>query len=64
MHNGYGIGHSGWGGQLLWTDPDSGVIIACNSQLNSKLPAPFPHFKKLYEAAIDIVKHQRAKETE
>jgi len=62
IHNDFGFGHSGWGGQLLWADPDTGVIIACNSQLNSKLPAPYDHFKKLYEAAIDIVKHYRTKE--
>ena len=62
--NDYGIGHSGWGGQLVWADPDTGIIIAANSQVNSKLPAPYDHFKKLYEAAIDIVKHYRAKEGE
>ena len=60
IHNDFGFGHSGWGGQLLWADPDMGVIIACNSQVNSKLPAPYDHFNKLYEAAIDIVKHYRA----
>jgi len=62
--NDYGIGHSGWGGQLVWADADTGIIIAANSQVNSKLPAPYDHFKKLYEAAIDIVKHYRAKEGE
>jgi CubicO group peptidase (beta-lactamase class C family) len=62
--NDYGIGHSGWGGQLVWADPDTGIIIAANSQVNSKLPAPYDHFNKLYEAAIDIVKHYREKEGE
>jgi len=60
--NDYGLGHSGWGGQLLWADPNTGVIVACNSQVNSKLPAPYDHFNKLYAAAIDIVQHYRAKE--
>jgi len=59
IHNKYGFGHSGWGGQLIWADPETGVIIAVNSQLNSKLPAPYDHFNKLYEAAIDIVKYYR-----
>lgn len=61
IHNDFGIGHSGWGGQLLWADPESGVIVAINSQLASEMPAPFDHFNKLYAAAIDIVKHYRAK---
>jgi CubicO group peptidase (beta-lactamase class C family) len=64
IHNDYGLGHGGWGGQLLWADPDSGVIVAFNSQLASKLPAPYEHYNKLYEAAFDIVKHQRAKAEE
>jgi CubicO group peptidase (beta-lactamase class C family) len=59
--NDFGIGHSGWAGQLLWADPDSGVIVAINSQVMSELPAPYDHFKKLYAAAYDIVKHRRAK---
>ena len=62
MHNEFGLGHSGWGGQVIWADPESGVIVAVNSQLASKLPAPYPHFDMLYAAAYDIVKHQRAKE--
>jgi CubicO group peptidase (beta-lactamase class C family) len=61
VHNEFGIGHSGWGGQVIWADPESGVIVAANSQLASKLPAPYPHFNMLYAAAYDIVKHQRAK---
>lgn len=64
IHNEYGIGHSGWGGQLVWADPESAVIVAINSQLASKLPAPFDHFNKLYTAAVDIVKHCRAIQTE
>jgi len=64
IHNDYGLGHGGWGGQLLWADPESGVIVAFNSQLASKLPAPYDHYNKLYEAAFDIVKHQRAKKDE
>jgi CubicO group peptidase (beta-lactamase class C family) len=56
IHNDYGLGHSGWGGQLIWADPESGVIVAINSQLASELPAPYDHFKKLYAAAFDIVK--------
>lgn len=62
IQNEYGIGHSGWGGQILWADPESGIIIAGNSQLNSELPAPYDHFRKLYEAAYDIVKLYRSKE--
>ena len=58
--NEFGIGHSGWAGQLLWADPDSGVIVAINSQVMSQLPAPYDHFNKLYAAAYDIVKHSRA----
>jgi len=61
IHNEYGIGHSGWGGQLIWADPVSGVIIAINSTLESVLPAPYDHFYKEYEAAIDIVKFYRSK---
>jgi CubicO group peptidase (beta-lactamase class C family) len=64
IHNDFGIGHSGWGGQLVWADPDSAVIIAINSQLASKLPAPYDHFNKLYTAAIDIVKYCRADQIE
>ena len=59
IQNEFGIGHSGWGGQLIWADPRSEAIIAINSQLASELPAPFDHFNKLYSAAIDIVKHYR-----
>ena len=59
IHNEFGIGHSGWGGQLLWADPASGTIVAVNSLLGSALPAPFDHFEKLYHAAIDIVSHAR-----
>jgi CubicO group peptidase (beta-lactamase class C family) len=61
IHNEFGLGHSGWGGQLIWADPVSGVIVAINSQLASELPAPYDHFNKLYAAAIDIVKHYRTK---
>lgn len=57
--NDFGIGHSGWGGQLIWADPQSETVIAINSTLASKLPAPFDHFNKLYEAAIDITTHYR-----
>ena len=64
IHNEYGIGHSGWGGQLIWADPVCGVSIAINSTLESVLPAPYDHFNKEYEAAIDIVKYYRAKDTE
>lgn len=60
IHNEFGLGHGGWGGQLIWADPESGVVIAINSQLASKLPAPYDHFNKLYAAAYDIVKHRRA----
>ena len=62
--NDFGLGHSGWGGQLIWADPQSGVIVAINSQLASELPAPYEHFNKLYNAAMDIVKHFRAKPKE
>lgn len=64
ISNEFGIGHSGWGGQLIWTDPESGIIVAINSQVASELPAPYDHFNKLYNAAIDIVKHYRAKPNE
>ena len=59
IHNEFGIGHSGWGGQLLWADPASSTIVAINSLLGSVLPAPFDHFEKLYHAAIDIVSRYR-----
>jgi CubicO group peptidase (beta-lactamase class C family) len=62
--NKYGIGHSGWGGQLFWADPESGVIIAINGQLMGKSPAPAEYALKLHTAAFDIVKHQRAKKKE
>ncbi len=64
IHNDFGFGHSGWGGQIIWADPETGIIVAANSQLNSKLPAPFEHFNKVYEATIDIVKYYREKGTE
>jgi len=64
ISNEFGLGHSGWGGQLIWADPESGTIIAINSLLASTLPAPFDHFEKLYTAAYDIVKHTRAKPKE
>ncbi|MEH6452154.1 MAG: serine hydrolase [Psychromonas sp.] len=60
--NEYGLGHSGWGGQLVWADPESGTIVAINSRMRSELPAPYDHFVKLYTAAIDVVKDQRAKQ--
>jgi CubicO group peptidase (beta-lactamase class C family) len=53
--NKYGLGHSGWGGQLIWADPESGTIIAINSRIASELPAPYEHFNKLYQAAYDII---------
>ena len=59
--NEYGVGHSGWAGQLIWTDPESGTIIAINSMVQSDLPAPYDHFNKEYQAAFDVVKHLRAK---
>jgi len=64
IHNDFGFGHSGWGGQIIWADPETGIIVAANSQLNSKLPAPFEYFNKVYEATIDIVKYYREKGTE
>lgn len=60
--NQYGVGHSGWGGQLLWADPESGTVVAINSRVGSELAAPYDHFVKLYTAAIDVVKDQRAKQ--
>ncbi|GEM78872.1 serine hydrolase domain-containing protein [Vibrio superstes] len=57
--NEYGLGHSGWGGQLIWADPESGTIIAINSRIASELPAPYEHFNKLYQAAYDIIEQQR-----
>ena len=60
IHNDYGLGHSGWGGQLVWADPESGTIVAANSLLASELPAPYDHYDKLYHAAIDIVTRCRA----
>ena len=59
IHNEHGLGHSGWGGQLIWADPISGTIVAINSTVASELPAPYDHFDKLYHAAIDIVTHHR-----
>jgi CubicO group peptidase (beta-lactamase class C family) len=53
--NKYGLGHSGWGGQLIWADPESGTIIVINSRIASELPAPYEHFNKLYQAAYDII---------
>jgi CubicO group peptidase (beta-lactamase class C family) len=64
MMNQYGIGHTGWGGQLFWADPESGVIIAINGQLMSKSPASADHFRMIQTAAFDIVRHQRAKKKE
>ena len=61
IFNEFGLGHGGWGGQLIWADPQSGVVVAFNSQLGSKLPAPYPHYNMLYAAAYDIVKHCRSK---
>ncbi|MFA0438344.1 hypothetical protein BCU70_03795 [Vibrio sp. 10N.286.49.C2] len=58
--NEYGLGHSGWAGQLIWADPESGVIIAINSMVQSELPAPYDHFNKEYEAVYDVVKYMRA----
>ncbi|WP_161599934.1 serine hydrolase [Pseudomonas sp. MPC6] len=60
IHNEFGIGHSGWAGQLIWADPESDIVIAMNGQLASELPAPFDHFLKLYQGAIDIVKYFRS----
>ncbi|MEH6577673.1 MAG: serine hydrolase [Amphritea sp.] len=60
IHNEFGIGHSGWAGQLVWVDPESDVVIAVNGQLASELPAPFDHFLKLYQGAIDVVKYCRS----
>jgi hypothetical protein len=40
IHNGFGLGHSGSGGQLIWADSASDTVIAINSQLASELPAP------------------------
>jgi CubicO group peptidase (beta-lactamase class C family) len=60
IHNQFGLGHGGWGGQLIWADPQSGVIIAANSQLASTLPAPYDHYNKLYKAAYDIITYYRS----
>ena len=59
--NEYGVGHSGWAGQLIWADPESGTIIAINSMVQSELPAPFEHFNKEYQAVFDVIKLMRAK---
>ncbi|MGF1749963.1 serine hydrolase domain-containing protein [Vibrio cionasavignyae] len=58
--NEYGLGHSGWAGQLIWADPESGIIVAINSMIQSELPAPYDHFNKEYEAVFDVVKYMRA----
>ena len=64
MWNEFGLGHSGWGGSLLWTDPVSGTVVAVITQVNSEFPAPYDHYNKMYSAAIEIVKYQRAKQEE
>ena len=61
IHNEFGLGHSGWGGQVIWAHPESGVVIAVNSQLSGSAPAPYPYFNMVYAAVYDIVKHERAK---
>ena len=62
MWNQYGVGHSGWGGALIWVDPISGTVVALNTQVRSQLPAPYDHYHKLYEAAIEVVKYRRKKQ--
>ena len=57
--NEFGLGHSGWAGQLVWADPETGIIIAINSMIQSELPAPYDHFSKEYQAAYDVVTHFR-----
>ena len=60
IHNEFGIGHSGWAGQLIWADPQSEIVVAMNGQVASELPAPFEHFQMQYQGAIELVQHLRA----
>ena len=59
IHNEFGIGHSGWAGQLVWADPQSDVVVAMNGQVGSELPAPFEHFQMQYQGAIELVQQLR-----
>jgi CubicO group peptidase (beta-lactamase class C family) len=61
--NQYGLGHSGWGGQVIWGDPVSGTVVAINGQINSEAPAPYDYYNMAYTAIYDIIKHEREKQT-
>lgn len=64
MHNEYGIGHSGWGGQILFADPESGTVVAIHGQISSESAAPYEYYTMGYEAIYDIIKHVRTQPEE
>ena len=60
IHNEYGIGHSGWGGQVVFADPESGAVVVIHGQTSSRNAAPNEYYNMAYEAIYDIIKHVRA----
>lgn len=56
----YGIGHAGWGGQWLWTDPKSQTVIVVFSGLRSKKPVDPKYSQQLIDATVALVDHNRA----
>jgi CubicO group peptidase (beta-lactamase class C family) len=57
----YGFGHAGWGGQWLWTDPQSKTVIAVFSGLNGDNPAEPSYAKMLMNLAKEVVEYNRKK---
>ena len=59
IHNDYGIGHSGWGGQVIWADPQSGTVVAMTGQIASHFAVPYEYYHLLFEATWQIIEHVR-----
>ncbi|MEH6550681.1 MAG: serine hydrolase [Pseudomonadales bacterium] len=62
--NPYGLGHSGWGGQIIWADPESGVIVAINGQINGEAPAPYDYYNVGYSAIYEVINYVRAQQAD
>ena len=57
----YGMGHAGWGGQFIWTDPKSKTVIVIFSGLSGDNPTDPKYMKKMVNIIKDVIMFNRNK---
>lgn len=55
----YGYGHAGWAGQMIFADPDTGIVMAIFGGIKGPNPVSDVYFDKLYSAAAAAVEFYR-----